>query len=101
MPTYRFKALFTRNGSGVAPSAAPTVTIVDTSNNVLANAQATTALSNLTGVYIYNYTGTAADCIAKFTTSDVTVDSPDVVDYTPQVITDYIDAAISTRATPR
>ncbi len=96
MPTYKFKAVFTRNGAGVAPGSAPTVTIVDTSNTVLVNAAAASSLSNLAGVYYYNYTGSAADCIAKFVTSDATVDEPEKYDYTPQVITDYIDASIAT-----
>lgn len=95
MPTYKFKCVFTRNGAGVAPGSAPTVTIVDTSNTVLVNAASASSLSNLAGVYYYNYTGSAADCIAKFVTSDATVDEPEKYDYTPQVITDYIDASIA------
>jgi len=96
MPTYRFRAAYTKNGQGYTPSSAPTVTIVDTSNNILVSAAATTALSNLTGVYVYSHTNaTPVDCIAKFTTTDVTADAMDVYDYTPNVIADYIDASIA------
>ena len=56
--SYVFVAGYTKGGIATTPSSAPTVTIVDSNNNVLvAGATATTALSNLTGVYLYSYSG--------------------------------------------
>ena len=85
--TYKFKAAYTSSGEGYAPTPAPTITIVDTSNNVLINAAATTALSNLTGVYIYSYSGADdLDLVAKFDTTDANVDDKELFSYTPEEI---------------
>lgn len=119
---YKFKAFYTKAGVGTAPSSAPTVTIIDTDNTVLVNAQSATALSNLTGAYIYEYSGSdGLDLIGKFYTADTTMDAQDlgvVAEYTPvdtwgyftsaittagtigKLIKDYLDAAVSSRATP-
>jgi len=96
---YKFKAYFTKNGAGTAPSAAPTVTIVDTDNTVLVNAQAATALSNLTGAYIYEYSGAdGLDLIGKFSTTDATMDAQDlgvVAEYTPVDVWSYVTRTIT------
>ena len=82
---YKFKAGFTKLGTATAPSSAPTITIVDSSDNILASAQATTALSNLTGAYLYSYSGAdGLDLVAKFTTTDLTMDAQELF-ATPQI----------------
>lgn len=97
--TYKFKVAYTSSGVGYAPTPAPTITIVDASNNVLVNAAATTALSNMTGVYIYNYTGAdELDLIGRFSTTDANVDDKQLFSYTPDIITTNLDAKISSRA---
>ena len=76
---YNFRAGYTKLGVATAPSSAPTLTAVDSSNNVLVNAQATTALTNIAGVYIYSYTGADdLDLIGLFHTTDSTVDQQDI-----------------------
>ncbi len=96
---YKFKAYFTKEGAGTAPSSAPTVTIVDTDNTVLVNAQAATALSNLTGAYIYEYSGAdGLDLIGKFSTTDATMDAQDlgvVAEYTPVDVWSYVTRTIT------
>ena len=80
--TYHFKAVFTKLGLGTAPAVAPLVTIVDSANNVIVDAQAVTALSNLPGVYLYSYTGmNALDLTALFHTTDATMDKQDVYSF--------------------
>ena len=78
--SYEFGAFFTKNGSGVAPSSAPTITVIDSANNVLvAAATATTALTNLVGAYRYSYSGAdGLTCYAKFTTTDLTCDQYEI-----------------------
>ncbi len=94
---YHFQAAFTKSGEGYSPSPAPTVTVIDDANNVLVNAQAVTMLSNMPGVAIYAYTG--ADnlrLVARFRTTDTTVDQKDLYSYTPP--NNYnLDAAVSSR----
>ena len=76
---YTFRAGYTKLGIATAPSSAPTITVVDTSNNVLVNAQATTALTNIAGVYIYSYSGADnLDLIGLFHTTDATIDAQDI-----------------------
>ena len=86
--SYVFASGYTKGGIATAPSVAPTVTIVDSNNNVLvAGATATTALSNLIGVYLYSYSG--ADnlvCFAFFHTTDTSMDQQDLASYTPSQI---------------
>jgi hypothetical protein len=75
---YTFRAGYTKLGIATAPSSAPTITVVDASNNVLVNAQATTALTNIAGLYIYSYTGVDnLDLTGLFHTTDTTVDAQD------------------------
>lgn len=80
---YKFKAYFTKQGIGTAPSSAPVATVVNTDTNIkLADTQATTALSNLAGYYEYEYSGAdALDLVCLFHTSDTTVDQQDLVSY--------------------
>ena len=94
---YKFKAAYTKAGVGTVPSSAPVCTVLDSANNILANAQGTTALTNLTGVYLYSYNGNAGlDLIALFHTTDATIDQQDLYSYTSDLITTNIDAPIST-----
>lgn len=83
--TYLFKATFTKSGAAAAPSSAPTIAVVDTSDNVLVAAlTATTALTNLPGTYIYSYSGAdGLDLIGRFTTTDTTMDQTTLDSYTP------------------
>ena len=86
--TYLFRAGYTKLGVAVAPSSAPTITVVDSANNLLESAQATTLLSNLVGAYIYSYSGTDGLYLqALFHTTDATVDQQDLfsmpVNYAP------------------
>ena len=94
--TYKFKAGYTKLGIATAPSVAPVCTVVDSNNNVLASAQATTALSNLTGVYLYSYTGAVGlDVVALFHTTDASMDQQDLFSYVPDILTTNIDGLIS------
>lgn len=98
--TYKFKASYTKLGIGTTPANAPVCTIVDSSNNILVNAQAATALGNLPGVYLYNYAGADdLDLVGVFHTDDATVDQQDLYSYTPDILTKNLDAKISSRAT--
>lgn len=97
---YKFKAAYTKLGIGTAPSSAPVCTVVDSSDNILANAQASTALANLTGVYLYSYTGAAGlDLVALFHTTDSSMDQQDLYSYTSDLITTNLDAKVSLRST--
>jgi len=80
---YKFKAFYTKLGVGAAPSSAPVATVVDTdANTKLANAQATTALTNLPGYYEYEYSGADnLDLVGLFHTTDTTTDQQDLVSY--------------------
>lgn len=137
---YKFKAGYKKAGVATAPSSTPTITVVDTDDNVLVNAQNATALANLTGGYIYEYSGAdSLDLVGRFRTADTTMDETDlfcVAEYNPvdiwgyvtrtitsggitaaqvwdhlltsistagsigKLIEDYLDAAVSSRATP-
>jgi hypothetical protein len=81
--SYKFKAQFTKSNVGAAPSSAPTIKIVDSSNNILVAAlTATTALSNMPGVYTYSYTGASGlYLIGRFTTTDATMDKTEIDDF--------------------
>jgi hypothetical protein len=93
---YKFKVAYTKLGIGTAPSSAPVCTVVDSANNKLADAQATTALANLPGVYLYSYTGAAGlDLIALFHTTDASMDQQDLYSYTSHLLTTNLDAPIS------
>lgn len=89
---YTFSCAFTKAGIGTVPSSAPVCTVVDSANNILANAQATTALTNLPGVYLYSYSG--ADGLRVFAlmhTTDTTMDQQDLYSYTPERITSNLN----------
>lgn len=77
---YEFAAGYTKLGIGTAPSSAPTITVVDSANNVLvAAATATTALTNFVGAYRYSYSGTdGLTCDALFHTTDTSMDQQDL-----------------------
>ena len=98
MPAYFFAAMFKKSKVGTAPANAPTVDVIDVATNTLVVSGGTPGtLSNMAGVYTYTYSGVAGNYIAMFKTADTTVDSQHVPSYTPQVITDYVDVAISSR----
>lgn len=98
--TYKFKVSYTKAGIGTAPASAPLCTIVDSADNVLANAVAVTPLVNLPGVYLHSYTGAdGLDLIALFHTSDGTMDQQDLYSYTPDILTRNLDERVSSRAT--
>jgi hypothetical protein len=80
---YKFKAYFTEQGIGAAPSSAPVATVLDTdANTKLADAQASTAKSNLPGYYEYEYSGADnLDLVCLFHTSDTGTDQQDLVSY--------------------
>ena len=80
---YKFKSYYTKLGVGAAPSSAPVATVVDTdANTKLADAQATTALTNLVGYYEYEYSGADnLDLVGLFHTTDTTTDQQDLVSY--------------------
>lgn len=81
---YQFKVGYTKLGVASAPVPAPTIDIVDSSDNLLVSAGITTALVNMPGVYTYSYTGADfLDVIGKFHTTDPTVDVRDLFSYTP------------------
>lgn len=80
--TYHFKVVYTKSGIGTTPAVPPVVTIVDSSNNLIVETQAATALTNLPGVYIYTYSGiNALDMTALFHTDDATVDQQDLYSF--------------------
>ena len=84
---YYFPALCYKLGVATFPSSDFTVSVIDKDNNLLVSDVACTKLTNLTGNYIYVYTG--ADnlvCWANFHTTDITVDQQDVCSYTPYQI---------------
>lgn len=82
---YTFPVIYTKAGVATAPSSAPTIQIVDSSDNILVAAgTAVTASANMPGAYYYAYTG--ADNLilwALFHTTDTTVDQQDLGAYTP------------------
>ena len=77
---YKFKAGYTKLGVATAPASAPTITVVDSANNILVAAlTATTSLSNLVGAYLYSYSGAdGLDLIGLFHTTDATMDQQDL-----------------------
>jgi hypothetical protein len=85
---YTFPVIYTKAGIATVPSSAPTVQIVDSSNNILVAAlTATTAITNMPGAYYYSYSGTDnLICWALFHTTDATVDQQDIASYTPTQI---------------
>ena len=55
---YKFKAYFTDSGVGTVQDPAPTCTVINMADDSkLADAQATTASTNMPGLYSYEYSG--------------------------------------------
>lgn len=77
---YKFKAGYTKLGVATAPSSAPTITVVDSSNNiVVAGTSLPSSLSNLTGAYLYSYSGSnGLNLVGLFHTTDATMDAQDL-----------------------
>ena len=88
--SYEFCVGYTKLGVGTVPASAPTITVVDSANNILVAAlTATTAITNLPGAYRYSYSGANnLTCYAMFHTSDLTMDSYDL--FTTAVINPVI-----------
>lgn len=87
MPTYVFRAFFTKSKVGVAPSAAPTVDVCDSAGTLVVTGGAVTTLSGIVGLYGYAYTNaTPGEYIALFKTTDTTVDLAQLPSWTPTVI---------------
>ncbi len=83
---YYFAALYKKNGVGTAPSSTPTITIRDTTNgSTVATAQAMSAVTGLTGMYSYSYSGAdGLRLLAVTTTTDTTMDETDI-GLTPEI----------------
>jgi hypothetical protein len=77
---YELSCGYTKLGVGTAPSSAPTITVVDSANNVLVAAlTAVTALTNLVGAYRYSYSGADGLIVyGLFHTTDTSVDQQDL-----------------------
>jgi hypothetical protein len=76
---YKLTCGYTKLGEAYTPVPPPTIKVVDSSNNLLVNAAATTARSNIAGVFDYTYSGADnLDLIALFHTTDATVDRKDL-----------------------
>jgi hypothetical protein len=98
MPTYVFRAFFTKSKIGVAPAAAPVVDVCDSAGTLVVTGGAVTTLAGMVGMYGYSYTNAVAgEYIALFRTTDTTVDLAQLPSWTPTVIYTQLDAAVSTR----
>jgi len=77
---YKFKVGYTKLGVATAPSAAPTINILNVGTDALvATAQPTTASATMPGVYTYTYNGAnGLDLIALFHTTDASMDQQDL-----------------------
>jgi hypothetical protein len=98
MPTYVFRAFFTKSKIGVAPSVAPVVNVCDSAGTLVVTDGAVTTLSGMVGLYGYSYTNaTPGEYIALFRTTDTTVDLAQLPSWTPTVIVTNLDATVSSR----
>jgi len=80
--TYLMTVGYTKLGRVYTPTSAPTITIVDSGNNTLITAAATTARSGIAGVYDYSYTGADnLNLISLWTTTDALVDQQDLLSH--------------------
>ena len=87
--TYKFKAYYKKNGVGAIQSPAPVCTVINMADDSkLADAQATTASTNMPGLYSYEYSGNdGLDCVAFFHTTDADADEADIASYVSDKIT--------------
>lgn len=94
---YKFKAYFTDAGVGTAQDPAPTCTVINMADDSkLADAQATTASTNMPGLYSYEYSGNdGLDCVAVFITTDTGCDVKQLASYVSEKITTNLNADIA------
>jgi len=95
--TYKFKAYYKKNGVGATQNPAPVCTVINMADDSkLADAQATTASTNMPGLYTYSYTGNdGLDCVAYFHTTDADADEADVASYVSDKITTNLNADVA------
>jgi hypothetical protein len=86
---YKFKAYYTDAGVGAVQDPAPTCTVINMADDSkLADAQATTASTNMPGLYSYSYSGAdGLDCVAWFKTTDTGCDVKELASYVSEKIT--------------
>ena len=94
---YKFKAYYTDAGVGTAQDPAPTCTVINMADDSkLANAQATTASTNMPGLYSYEYSGAdGLDCVAFFATTDTGCDVKQLASYVSEKITTNLNADVA------
>ena len=94
---YKFKAYYTDSGVGTAQDPAPTCTVINMADDSkLADAQATTASTNMPGLYSYEYSGAdGLDCVAWFKTTDTGCDVKQLASYVSEKITTNLNADVA------
>ncbi len=94
---YKFKAYYTDAGVGTAQDPAPTCTVINMADDSkLADAQATTASTNMPGLYSYEYSGAdGLDCVAWFKTTDTGCDVKELASYVSEKITTNLNADVA------
>ena len=94
---YKFKAYYTDAGVGTVQDPAPTCTVINMANDAkLADAQATTASTNMPGLYSYEYSGAdGLDCVAWFKTTDTGCDVKELASYVSEKITTNLNADVA------
>lgn len=96
--TYLMTVGYTKLGRVYTPTSAPTITIVDSGNNTLITAAATTARSGIAGVYDSSYTGADnLNLIGLWTTTDTLADQQDLLSHPFDAV---ILAAVNAIPTP-
>lgn len=94
---YKFKAYYTDAGVGAVQDPAPTCTVINMADDSkLADAQATTASTNMPGLYSYEYSGAdGLDCVAWFKTTDTGCDVKELASYVSEKITTNLNADVA------
>ena len=94
---YKFKAYYTDAGVGTVQDPAPTCTVINMADDSrLADAQATTASTNMPGLYSYEYSGAdGLDCVAWFKTTDTGCDVKELASYVSEKITTNLNADVA------
>ena len=94
---YKFKAYYTDAGVGTVQDPAPTCTVINMADDSkLADAQATTASTNMPGLYSYEYSGAdGLDCVAFFATTDTGCDVKQLASYVSEKITTNLNADVA------
>jgi hypothetical protein len=77
---YKFRAGYTKLGTATAPSAAPTINILDaTGGTLVLTAGTPTSYAAMVGAYSYTYTGVSGmNLIGLFHTTDTSMDQQDL-----------------------